>query len=402
MSSLLLTGIGQLVTNDPSATTLLGIRQDAAVAIEGGTVRWVGATDEVPAEFESLPELDCGGRAVIPGFVDSHTHAIFAGNRADEFQRRRAGESYEDILAAGGGIHSTVAATRAASSPSLASSTLFRLQRMLALGTTTVEVKTGYGLNLTDELRLLDIITTLAEAAPTDIVATLLAHVVPADSPSREGYVATIIEEMIPAAAGKAGYCDVFCDTGAFTVAESRRILEAGRAAGLGTRIHAEQLTRTGAAALAADLGCVSADHLDHATAADAALLAAAGTVAVLLPTVSLSLSTPPPPARMLWDSGVTVALATDCNPGTSNVENMQLVIAIAVLEAALTPAEALWAATRGGALSLELPNKGKVMPGADADLVLLDSDTHVDISYRPGTDHARLVIKAGEVVAGG
>lgn len=401
MTDLLLTGIGQLVTNDPDREGLLGVVDDAAVAIKDGRVAWVGPADGLLREFRQLPEIDCDGRAIIPGFVDSHTHLVFGGNRADEFARRLRGESYEDIMAAGGGIQSTVTATRNTSTSSLVTDAVRRARRMLGTGTTTVEVKSGYGLDLETELRMLEVAAAIPDLVPIDVVATFLgAHVVPSDyRDDREAYVQEVIEEMLPAAAGHADFCDVFCDNGAFSVDEARRILAAASRHGMESRLHANQMAHSGGAALAAEIGAVTADHLDHITDSDVAGLQAAGTVAVLFPTVSLSLQLAPPPARRLWDGGVPVAIATDCNPGTSYVENMQLVVAAATLTSALTPEESLWAATRGGARALRKDDRGWIVPGAAADLVMLEANGYVEIPYRPGTDLVRMVIKGGDAV---
>jgi len=401
MSDLLLTGIGELVTNDPDQGELLGVVVDAAVAIRNGRVAWVGPEAGVLREFKELPELDCAGRAVIPGFVDSHTHLVFGGNRADEFARRLRGETYEEIMAAGGGIMSTVASTRATDSATLLDEAVRRAQRMLGMGTTTVEVKSGYGLDPANELRLLEVANSITEYVPIDVVTTFLgAHVVPAEHrDDRDSYVRLIVEEMLPAAGDLATFCDVFCDDGAFTVDEARSILTAAARHGLAARLHANQLGHSGGAALAAEIGAVTADHLDHLTDTDIASLRTAGTVAVLFPTVSLSLRLAPPPARKLWDAGVPVAIATDCNPGTSYVENMQFVIAAATLTSGLTPEESVWAATRGGARALQLDDRGWIKPGTVADLVMLEADSYVEIPYRPGTDLVRMVNKRGEPV---
>jgi imidazolonepropionase len=403
LTDLLLTGIGELVTNDPRREGLLGLVADAAVAVEGGRVAWVGPEAEVPRTFRELPELDCAGRTVMPGFVDSHTHLIFGGDRSDEFARRLRGETYEEIMAGGGGIMSTVAATRATDTSTLLAEAVRRARRMLGSGTTTVEVKSGYGLDLDTEKRMLEVADSITEYVPIDVVATFLgAHVVPSEHLSdRESYVRLVVEEMLPAVGDLAVFCDVFCDDGAFSVDEARQILIAAAGHGLAGRLHANQLGHTGGAALAAELGAVTADHLDHVTDTDIAGLLEAGTVAVLFPTVSLSLRLDPPPARELWDAGVPVAIATDCNPGTSYVENMQLVVALATLCAGLTPEEALWAATRGGARALQLDDKGWMTPGSAADLVMLEADSYLEIPYRPGTDLVRAVIKDGEAVIG-
>ena len=398
---LLLTGIGELVTNAPDGPGQLGILRDAAVAVRAGRVAWAGPEAHVPTAFGALEPLDVGGRSVIPGFVDAHTHLVFAGDRSGEFARRLRGETYEETLAAGGGIHSTVAATRAASFDDLVTAGVERAGRLLRQGTTTVEVKSGYGLDVETEVRILEAARAVGERTPLDVVPTYLgAHVVPRDV-AREEYLNLVTGEMLASCAPLARYCDVFCDRGAFTVDEARQVLVAGKARGLRPRLHAEQLAHTGAARLAAEMGAASADHLDHATAEDAAALREAGVVAVLLPAASFSMRAPQAPARMLWDTGVTVALATDCNPGTSYVESMPFVIALACLEMGLTPEEALWAATRGGALALDEPEKGRLVEGAVADLAILDAPSYRHLPYRPGSDLVWAVVKDGAVVAG-
>jgi imidazolonepropionase len=398
---LLLTGVGELVTNRPEAPDLVGIIADAAVATRDGRVLWVGPGSEIPTGLLDLPRLDAGGRAVIPGFVDAHTHLVFLGDRAGEFARRLRGESYEEIAASGGGIRATVAATRSASADDLVAAGIARAWRLLRSGTTTVEIKSGYGLDTAAEVRMLLAAKEIGEATPIDVVPTFMgAHAVPLGWDRRQ-YLDLVIEEMLPNCAPLARYCDVFCDRGAFTVDEARRVLLAARALGLEPRLHAEQFARIGAAMLAAELAAVSADHLDQATEEDAAALQASGTVAVLLPASSFSMRRPQAPARMIWDSGVTVALATDCNPGTSYVESMPLVIALACLEMSLTPEEALWAATRGGALALEAAGKGMLTEGAAADMVILDAPSYRHLAYRPGTSLVWRVIKDGAIVPG-
>jgi len=400
VTSLTLTGIGQLVTNASGFPGDLGVIHEAAVAVVDGRIAWVGPEARLPKEHREVELLDCEGRAVLPGFVDAHTHLVFAGDRSEEFARRLRGESYEEILAAGGGIHATVAATRMASTTELADGAVARLGRMLASGTTTAEVKSGYGLTTADELRILEAAEEAGRRSPVDVVPTFLGAHVPDKGVDRAEYVDLVIDEMLPACAPLAQWCDVFCDRGAFTVDDARRILTAAKDHGLGARLHAEQLTHTGAAALAADIGAASADHLDHATEDDAALLRGSGVVAVLLPAASFSMRSPQAPGRMLWDSGVKVAVATDCNPGTSNVESMPFVIAVACLEMGLTPEEAVWAATRGGALALRLEDRGMLVPGALADLVILDAPSYTHLPYRPGSNLVWKVVKGGEVVA--
>ncbi len=393
--SLALTNIGQLVTNDPSREGLLGVVADAGVVIVDGIISWVGAAADLP---ETPDVIDCEGAAVIPGFVDPHTHLAFAGDRADEFGRRLRGESYEEIMAAGGGIQSTVAATRAATTGELTSATLERAQRLQAAGTTTVEVKSGYGLDLEHEKRLLAVAAAAGSAIALDVVPTFLgAHTVPPEfTGDADGYVDHLIAVVLPACAPLARFCDVFCDNGVFTVDQARRVLLAGKEHGLLPRLHANQLARSGGVQLAVEVGAISADHLDHLADEDIAALSGAETVAVLLPGVSFSLQLPQARGRDLWDAGVTVALGTDCNPGTSNIETMPFVVALACLEMGLAPEEALWSATRGGALALGLEDRGHLVPGARGDLVVLAHPSYVHLAYRPDAPAVAKVIKRG------
>ena len=392
MSGLFLTGIGHLTTHDGDPIT------DAVVTIDGTTITYAGGQSDSPAQ-EGRERVDCGGRAVIPGFVDAHTHLVFAGDRSDEFARRLSGESYADIAAAGGGILSTVSATRSASEDQLFDLAAARVWNMIRSGTTTLEIKSGYGLDLETELRLLRVARRIGEELPVTVRATFLgAHTVPEEFRSdRAGYIDLVIDEMIPAAAAHADYCDVFVEPGVFSVEEALRILETATAHGLQGRVHAEQLSHGGGAALAAELGAVSADHLDHATEEDAAALADAGVTTVLVPGASYSLRSSQAPGPMLWDAGCTVALATDCNPGTSYLESMGLVISLAVVQMGLTANQALWAATRGGALSLGLPDRGLLAPGQRADLAIIDAPTPTHIPYRPATNLVWGTIQRGE-----
>ena len=398
--SLLVTGIGELTTNDGASTPAEGVT--AALVVVAGSVAWVGPETELAAEHRDLPAIDAGGGAVLPGFVDAHTHVVFAGDRGDEFARRLRGDTYEAILAAGGGIRATVRATRRADSEELEASAAGRLRHMLAAGTTTVEVKSGYGLDLATEVRMLEAVHALDAALPIDLVPTFLgAHVVPAEYDGRRSdYVALVAGEMMRAAAPLAEFCDVFCDDAAFSVDEARAIAAAAAGAGLRLRLHTEQLSHSGGAALAAELGAASADHLDHATDDDLAALAAAGTAAVLLPAVSFSLRLPYPDGRRIWDSGVTVALGTDCNPGSAFVETMPFVIALATQACGLLPEEAVWAATRGSALSLGADDRGRLAPGSAGDLVILDAPSRTHLSYRPDGNLVASVVKSGVVVA--
>ncbi len=390
-----LTNIGQLVTNDPDREGLLGVIESAAVVVADGLISWVGASSEMP----DVPDVvDCDGAAVIPGFVDPHTHLVFAGDRSNEFGRRLRGESYEEIMAAGGGIQSTVTATRTAPLGELTGATLERARRMQAAGTTTVEVKSGYGLDLEHEKRLLAVAAAAGAAVALDVVPTFLgAHAVPPEyAGDAEGYVDYLVETVLPECASLARFCDVFCDEGVFTVDQARRVLQAGKDHGLIPRLHANQLARSGGVQLAAEIGAISADHLDHLEDEDIALLGEAGTIAVLLPGVSLSLQLPQARGRDLWDAGVVVALGTDCNPGTSNIETMPFVVALACLEMGLSPEQAVWSATRGGALALGCEDRGQVLPGAQGDLAVLAHPSYVHLAYRPDAPPVSQVIKRG------
>ena len=397
---LLLTGIGTIITNDPRQD---GPVEAGAIAIRGGNITWIGEQRNLPSRYRGLITLDCGGRSVLPGFVDAHTHLVFDGDRADEFGRRMRGEAYETIMAAGGGIQSTVRATRAAGPDRLLEVSMERADRMLSLGTTTVEVKSGYGLETLTERHMLEVAGEIGRRLPLDVVSTFLgAHAVPDEyAADRNAYLWLLEEEMLPAVASAAAYCDVFCDAGVFSVDEARRVLVAGRRHGLRPRLHANQLGDTGGLELAVEMGAVSADHLEHVTVRQAGLIADAGVIAVLLPAASLSMRTAQAPARLLRDAGATIALATDCNPGTSNVESMQFVVALGALEMGLTVEESIWAATRGGAFAVEEPDKGWLRVGAVADLHVLDTDNYLDLAYRPDQSHTWKVVKDGQVVVG-
>ncbi|MCX6399407.1 MAG: imidazolonepropionase [Propionibacteriales bacterium] len=371
--STLVTNIGELVTNDPAADDLLGLRTDAAVVIDGGLVTWVGAASAAPAADEVI---DVGGAAVLPGFVDSHSHLVFAGDRAPEFRARMAGESY-----AAGGIRTTVAATRAASDADLEAGVARLVAEMRSQGTTTVEIKSGYGLTVDDEARSLRI----ASAFTTE-TTFLGAHVVPpeyADDPA--GYVALVTGPMLTAAAPYARWIDVFCERGAFDADQARAILSAGAALGLRGRLHANQLGPGPGVQLAAELGLAAVDHCTYLSDDDVHALRDTETVATLLPGVEFSTRQPYPDARSLVDAGVTVALASDCNPGSSYTSSLPFCIALAVRDMGLTPAEAVWAATAGGAEALGRSDVGSLVPGSRADLVLLDAPSHVHLAYRPG-----------------
>lgn len=392
-NTFLLTGIGELTTNvvvdrDPCGTIL-----DAAVLVRNGRIAWAGratdARDAVASGSDSrVRVVDAGGRAVIPGFVDSHTHLVFAGDRAEEFAARMAGERY-----AAGGIRTTVAATRAATDDDLRTRLAALVAEGRAQGTTTVEVKTGYGLDVETEARLARL-----AAEVTDEVTFLGAHVVAPDhTGSAEEYVDLVVGDMLRAVASHVRWIDAFCEEGAFTADQCRRVLEAGRAAGLGIRVHGNQLGYGEGVRLAVDLGAAAVDHCTFLSDDDVAALAGSDTVATLLPGVEFSTRQPYPDARRLLDAGVTVALASDCNPGSSFTSSLPLMIALAVREMGMTPAEAVWAATAGGARALRRTDVGLIAPGMRADLVLLDAPSRVHLAYRPGVPLVRRVWKDGE-----
>lgn len=387
---LLIRRAGRVVTNAGPP-----VDGPAAVSVRGGVIAWVGPDARVPWTITDAPELDAGGACVVPGFVDPHTHALWAGSRRDEYVARLAGERYD-----GGGIASTVAATTAASDDDLLDLATARLTRMATNGTTTVEVKTGYGLDPEQELRLLGLVVRLAGRVPLRVEPTLLAHVVPAGA-DRAAHVAALAAALPAAKAAGARWVDVFCDRGAYTVQESRTLLHAAAAAGLGGRLHAEQLANTGAAALAAECGCASADHLEHVDPAGAAAMAAAGVVGVLLPTATLSTGGSWDNARVLRAAGVTLALGTDCNPGTSWCESVPYALQLAAPLLGLTVAEALTAATAGGAAALRRPDLGVLKLNATGDLVVLDAEHEADLVAHLGAPAVRTTVVGGVPVAG-
>lgn len=390
---LAIAGIGHLVTNDPNlGDGKLGVIRDAAVVVgDDGLISWVGQSSDVENHISTRP-LDVGGRAVIPGFVDSHTHLVFAGDRASEFAARMAGEPYK-----AGGIRTTMAATRAATNDQLVANARRLAAEALASGTTTIEVKSGYGLSVADEARSLE-----AARAVTDETTFLGAHVVPPDT-DPDSYVDLVCGEMLGRCAPHARWIDVFCDRGAFDVNQARKILAAGAKAGLGTRLHANQLQHGGGIALGVEMGVASCDHCTHVSDHDIELLASARdtTVATLLPTAELCTRSPFPDARRLIDAGVAVALASDCNPGSSYTSSMPLVVALGVISMGMTCDEALWSATMGGARALRRSDVGGLAPFMRGDLVILDAASHVHLAYRPGVNLVTTVVRAGEVVSG-
>jgi imidazolonepropionase len=383
--STVITGIGSLVSNDPAlGEGPLGLLADAAVVLDGGRVAWIGPAADAPAADEVV---DAAGRAVVPGFVDSHAHLVFAGDRTAEFNARMSGRSYT-----AGGIRTTVAATRAATDAELDANVARYVREALRQGTTVLECKSGYGLTVEDEERALRI-----AGRHTDEVTYLGAHVVApeyADDP--DGYVGLVTGAMLDACAPHARWVDVFCERGAFDGDQARAVLTAGMKRGLTPRVHANQLTEGPGVQLAVELGAASADHCTHLSDADVAALASSDTVATLLPGAEFSTRAVYPDARRLLDAGATVALSTDCNPGSSFTSSVPFCIAVAVREMGMTPDEALWAATAGGAAALRRSDVGSLRVGARADLVLLDAPSHVHLAYRPGVPLVAAVWRAG------
>ncbi|HKV18898.1 MAG TPA: imidazolonepropionase [Mycobacterium sp.] len=378
--------IGELVTNDPTQGdgSALGVLHDAALLVDGDRIAWVGPNTGAPAADR---RVDCGNRSVIPGFVDSHAHLVFAGDRSAEFAARMSGSPYD-----GGGIATTVAATRAAHDTEL-SDNLDRLAGELRRsGVTTFETKSGYGLTVADELRSLEI-----AGRVTDETTFLGAHVVPAEYRNRrDDYVRLVAGDMLAACAPTAKWIDVFCDRGAFDVDEARTILTAGARAGLGLRLHASQLGPGPGIKLAVELGAASVDHCTYADDGDLEALASSRTVATLLPGAEFSTRATWPDGRRFTEAGVTIALATDCNPGSSYTTSMPFCIALAVRDIRLTPAEALWAATAGGAAALRRDDIGALAQGMRADFVTLDAPSYVHLAYRPGVPIVDTVVVGG------
>ncbi|MBF6213994.1 imidazolonepropionase [Nocardia puris] len=388
MSTTALTGIGVLVTNDPTVGEgQLGIRRDAAVVFEDGVVAWVGNSADAPAA-DIAHDLD--GRAVLPGFVESHSHLVFAGDRAEEFAARMSGQKY-----AAGGIRTTIEATRAATDEQLAANVRRLLDESVRTGSTTVECKSGYGQTVEHELRSVQVAGRFTEE-----VTLLAAHVPPPEYAGRaDDYVAMVVGEMIPKCAPHATWIDVFCEEGAFDRDQSHAVLTAGMAHGLVPRVHGNQLRQGPGVQLAVELGAASVDHVTHVNADDIEALAHSDTVATLLPGADFSTRSRYPDARALLDAGVTVALGADCNPGTSYTTSLPFCIAIAVRDLRMTPDEAVWAATAGGAKALRRSDIGVLSPGARADAIALDAPSYLHLAYRPGVPLISRVWRGGALV---
>ena len=377
--AVLITGIGELTTHDPE----LGRLTDAALVLDGPRVAWVGLRSDAPDADE---RVDVEGRAVLPGWVDSHTHLVFAGDRTAEFEARMAGKPYT-----AGGIATTVGATRAASDEELAANLRRHVDEAARQGTTCLETKTGYGLTVADEARSARIAAQVA-----DEVTFLGAHLVPLGTDA-ESYVDLVCGEMLDAVAGTVRWADVFCETGAFDEAQSARVLEAAAERGLGLRVHGNQLGEGPGVRLAVALGAASVDHCTYLSDADVEALAASETVATLLPACDLSTRQPLAPARRLLDAGVTVALASNANPGSSYTTSMAFCVATAVLQMRMTIEEAVWAATAGGARALRRDDVGVLRPGARADVHVLDAPSVTHLAYRPGVPLTCGVWRAGD-----
>ena len=389
MTSTLLQGISELVTNDPAlGATPLGLITDAGLVLQDGRVVWVGAGRSAPAADSAV---DLGGRAVLPGWVDSHSHVIYAGDRSAEFAARMAGAPYR-----AGGMRVTIEATRAVDDQTLLRTARRHRAEMLLGGTTCAETKTGYGLTVHDERRA----AATARAAGFEEITYLGAHVVPAEyAKDPDGYIDLVCGPMLDAVAGDVGWVDVFCEDGAFDEAQSRRVLAAGQRKGLGLRVHGNQLGPGPGVRIAVDLGAASVDHCTHLTPADMDLLAVSSTVATLLPACDLSTRQPAAPGRALLDAGARVALASNCNPGSSYTSSMNLVVALAVLQCGLSTTEAVHAATAGGAAALRRTDVGHLAPGARADIHVLDAPSHAYLAYRVGMPLTYRVFRHGEAV---
>ncbi len=397
-----LRNISQLATCTADAVQQdAGLINDAALVFEDNRIVWVGPEQQLPAFYSEHESIDCGQRLVIPGLIDCHTHLCFGGWRGDEFEMRLQGRSYQEIATAGGGIRSTVAATRSASAQELSDKALQALRGMLDLGVTTVECKSGYGLELSAELKQLQVYRQLNTQQPVELVATFLgAHMVPDEyQHRREDYIRLLCDELIPAVSdqGLAQFCDVFVEQGAFSLVEARVILDTARQAGLGLKVHADQLSAGGGAQLAAELAAVSAEHLEYADEEGIAALASAGTVAVSLPLASMYLREAYLPARKMLQAGVRVAVATDFNPGSAPSYHLPLAMTLACLNQQMTPQEVLMGATTIAARAIAAEQRiGSLLPGYEADITIIDTPSLNHWLYHFRGNACCAVVKSG------
>ncbi|GAA0223465.1 imidazolonepropionase [Haladaptatus pallidirubidus] len=382
----------------------LGIYEDAAVAVVDGKVARIGATGPVTREYppeDARLSVDASGKAVIPGFIDSHTHALFAGDRSDEFEAKLRGKTYQEILSEGGGILRTVRAVREASDEELLSNLVSQLDTMLAHGTTTVEIKSGYGLDTETELRMLKVIARADDRHAVDVIPTFMgAHAIP-ENRDADDYVDEVVEEQIPAVAeqGIAQFCDVFCEEGVFSVEQSRRVLRAGKEYGMTPKVHAEELAHIGGTQLAAELGATSADHLLYATEEDVEAVVESSVVPVLLPGTAFGLGAEFADARAFLDAGAPVAVATDFNPNCYS-QSMGFAASLSCVEMGMTPAEALVAGTKHAGMALDMEDgSGTLQPGTSGDIAVLDAPSYVHVPYNFGVNAVETVLKGGEVV---
>ena len=405
-ADLIVRGAGQVITctGTSGGDAALAPIPDGAVAVRDGTIVWVGPASRLAAEVAPAPRIiDAEGGLVAPGYVDAHTHVVFAGDRAREFSLRCAGASYQELLAAGGGILATVRATRAASEEELAALAGRRVRRLLAEGVTTCEVKSGYGLTVQDELKILRAVRRLGASQPVDLIGTALPlHALPPEATDRAAWIDAMLAELLPAVATEhlARFVDVFVEKGAFTADEARQVAREAKRHGLGVRLHVDQLTAGGGAELAAELGAATADHLEEIGPEGIAAMARAGVAATLLPVSTLYLKCPRyAPGRALADAGVRLALGSNCNPGSAMSESFSLAISLACLGNGLSAAEAFYAATAGGAAALGLHDRGQIAVGRRADLVVHGTASVEHLAYHMAASHARYVVIGGKLV---
>jgi imidazolonepropionase len=400
---LLVKSAKQIVSFDDSGLRSL---ENGSIACGEGRIQWLGEEGTLPGTLEISPAtvvLDASGLVVLPGLIDSHTHTIFAGSREDEFELKIQGATYQDIASRGGGIKNTMIRTRQSSKAELLKTGIERAVAALHFGITTLEMKSGYGLSFDEEIKILEVIRELRAHVPVDIVSTFLgAHTIPPEfSDNRKGYVDLICEKMIPHIADKklAEFCDAFCEANVFTIEETRKIFEAAKRYGLKLKLHADQLTNTGGAELCADMGAVSADHLEHISDKGIQALKNSKVVAGLLPGCSFFLNMRYAPARKLIDAGIPVALATDFNPGSCMTQNLQMILSIACTQMRMTPAEAIQAVTLNAARALDRQDIGNIRPGMKADLALFRVPNYQFIPYNFAQNHLEKVIKSGKIV---